>query len=538
MTSTASATTTPLAVPARGAADRRFEVIALAMYAIVIVLVSAFHEPWKDETQTWRLAIDSDGIAALARNARYEGHPLLFHILLQAIGHLSRAWWAAVAVHVIIACAAAWVLLRYSPFSRLEKALLLAGNCFLYEYAVIVRPYGLGMLLAFASCAAWTAERRRPALVVALLVLLANTSALGFLLALTAGGAYAIDWFVGADARWHMTGRRAAIAALCLAVAAGTVWLVVRQVTPPADAAYRGEGAAEAAGVSLWNIASSLTIPLRAFVPIDRIDEGTVLWNNWILNPQTRVMLAVLVLLSLAMIVVGCLVAMRRLAALALYLVGTLGFVSFLYLFLFGYTRHHGHLVIVWIMAAWLARVGPATPWPSMMGSLAARAQRWAPRLFVVSLLPMIVGAAEHVIGDLARPFSDARQVAAFLRARSLGDAPLIAVSRSDAQTVGALLDRPVLYPSDGRTGTFAVWGNSKANNVTSAEIRQAEDSLLARGCQVVLLATMDRDLPADLVPTARLIYETRTRPMSGNRYHVWLKSATPSARCPAPSPI
>ena len=520
-----------------GSTTRRFDAIALAIFAVVVGLVSSLHEPWKDETQTWRLAIDSDGIAALAYNARYEGHPLLFHILLQTIGHLSRAWWAAMAVHVIIACAAAWVLLRYSPFSRLEKALLLAGNFFLYEYAVIVRPYGLGMLLALASCAAWTAERRRPALVVVLLFLLANTSALGLLLALTAGGAYAIDWFVGADARWHVTGRRAAITAFCLAIAAGTVWLVVRQVLPPADAAYTGEGMAKANGTSLWDIASSLTIPLRAFVPVDRIDDGTVLWNSWILAPRSRVTLAVTVLFSLATIVIGCLITMRRIAALALYLVGTLGFVLFFHLFLFGYTRHHGHLVIVWIMAAWLARVGPATPWPAPLRSLAARAERWAPRLFVVSLLPMIAGAAEHAIGDVARPFSDARQVAEFLRANMLGDAPLIAVSRSDAQTVSALLDRPVFYPSDGRTGTFAVWGNSKANHVTSAEIRQAEDSLLARGCQVVLLATMNDDLPADLVPTVRLIYETRTRPMSGNRYHIWLKSATPSARCPALSP-
>jgi len=72
----------------------RFVWTTLAIYVAFVSIVSAFHEPWKDETQTWRLAIDSHGIRALAHNARYEGHPLLFHVMVQALGHLSRSWWA------------------------------------------------------------------------------------------------------------------------------------------------------------------------------------------------------------------------------------------------------------------------------------------------------------------------------------------------------------------------------------------------------------------------------------------------------------
>src|SRR5437899_2476190 len=76
--------------------DRSFERITLLVFAVYASVLSALHEPWKDETQTWRLAIDTHGIRELAWNARYEGHPLLFHLMLQALGHLSRSWWAAV----------------------------------------------------------------------------------------------------------------------------------------------------------------------------------------------------------------------------------------------------------------------------------------------------------------------------------------------------------------------------------------------------------------------------------------------------------
>ena len=53
----------------------RFVWTVLAIFTAFVSIVSAFHEPWKDETQAWRLAIDSDGIRQLAHNARYEGHP-------------------------------------------------------------------------------------------------------------------------------------------------------------------------------------------------------------------------------------------------------------------------------------------------------------------------------------------------------------------------------------------------------------------------------------------------------------------------------
>ena len=140
--------------------SRRFELLVLVLFAAAISIVSAFHEPWKDETQAWRLAIDSHGLRALVYNARYEGHPVLWHVLLQLVGHVSRSWWAVAVVHVAIACAAAWLVLRHARFSRLQKVLLVFGYFPAYEYAVVARPYGLGMMLAFAACLAWTAPRR------------------------------------------------------------------------------------------------------------------------------------------------------------------------------------------------------------------------------------------------------------------------------------------------------------------------------------------------------------------------------------------
>jgi len=63
----------------------------------------------------------------------------------------------------IAACAgAALLLLRRGPFPTWQKALFLAGAYPFYEYAVICRPFGIGMLLLFAVAALFPRRFTRP----------------------------------------------------------------------------------------------------------------------------------------------------------------------------------------------------------------------------------------------------------------------------------------------------------------------------------------------------------------------------------------
>ncbi|MEO6528332.1 MAG: hypothetical protein ABIP93_17055 [Gemmatimonadaceae bacterium] len=516
----------------RGEGSARFELVVLGLFATFVTVLSALHEPWNGETQSWRLAIDSNGIVELFRNARYEGHPLLFHALLQLVGHLSRSWWAAAALHVVIACAAVFVILRYAPFSRLEKVLVVAGYFPAYEYSVLVREYGLGMLLAFAACAAWTAPRRRPALAILFLILLANTSVLGFLIALTAAGTFACEWLSVEVRDGRLRGRTMAIAAGCLLLAAVTVWIVVRQILPPSDAAWKGDGSV-GGGASLWKIGWGLTIPLRALVPLAKVGEGTVHWNRWLLEPTTRIWLLADMAASLALIAAGCLIVVRRWSGLLFLLVSIVGLSLFFVLFVEGSARHYGHLVLAWIMAVWLSRSGPATSWPDALKPVLDRATRWAPRLLAISLIPMVLATAEFATADAEGTFYDAKHVADVLRERGLSQVPIIGIARSDAQAVGALLDRPVVFP-DGTRGTFVVWGNAETANPPLAQIQATLDTELARACQVVVIGVAEHSFPEELLPTLRLIYQTPRRSMSRDHFRVFVKSAPASARCPA----
>jgi hypothetical protein len=512
----------------------RFVRIVLAIYAAFVSIVSAFHEPWKDETQAWRLAIDSNGICQLAHNARYEGHPLLFHVMVQALGHLSRSWWAVAALHVVIATLAAWLVLRYAPFTRLQKVLLVFGYWMAYEYAVVVRPYGLGLALAFAACVAWTAPRRRTGWTIVFLALLANTTPMGTLLAMTLALGFGVDW------AWPDEGRQRPSRRTVLAggIAAAVVTIVVLYVTaaqmkPPADAAYKGEPVAVTA-FSKWDLGALPTTELRALVPVVHVTGAEVEWNHWVLRPESRGQLAALLLASLAAIALGGILASRRRVALLVFLVGTSGYLIF-FAFLFpGSAHHHGYLFAVWVLGAWLAWGGAASRWPTVLQRWSERFEPERSRILTLSLVLPVVAMLEVAGGDLAGPFADARRVADVIRAHGLQNAPIVALARSEGQAVGAFLDRPVLYPLEGKTRTYVVWGGPASYRRMVQATDSAVTQLLTRECEVVVLSAPGRDVSVATASRAKALYTTPFPPMSDDRYRVWVAKAPPSPRCPS----
>jgi len=503
----------------------------LALYVGLVSTVSAFHEAWKDETQAWRLAIDSHGLQALARNARYEGHPLLFHVMVQTLGHLSQSWWAIATLHVIIASLAAWIVLRYAPFTRLQKVLFVFGYWAAYEYAVVVRPYGLGMMLAFAACVAWSARPRRTVWAAVFLVLLANTTAMGTLLAMTVALAFGVDWVWPDGGRARPTRRSFLIGGSAAAVATALVlYVAVVQITPPPDAGYKGE-VREPMQLSTWDVAAIPTVELRALVPVVRYEDG-VQWNRWVLKPESKATLGALLLASLAALALGAVIASRRRMALVFFLVGTTGYLLFFGLFFPGTAHHHGYLFIVWALGAWLAWSDAPTVWRGSLQRLSGFLETKRRRLFTLSLVLPVVATIELAVADLFTPFADARHVANILRAEGLQNATIIAIVRSHAQAVGAFLDRAVLYPHEGIERRFVVWGAESPYRETVRSADSALTARLTRECRVVLIASPSKDVPTSIATRARLIYTTPRRPMSGDRYRVWVATAPDPVRC------
>ena len=214
------------AVPTRhgktGVAQRFWYVPVLAAYAAVVAYAVFHHEPWFDEAQAWLVARDCDLGALCTSELRYEGHPVLWYLILkmaiachlpyEAIGYLSGA----------IAVVGMGILLAKSPFPKPLAALLPFTFFLCYQYAVIARSYVLLPALLFAIAILSHGRWEKPIRWVVPLMLLANVSSHAFLIA----GGIMLVHTVELAFRWRRldsASRKRQIAALSLYAVAALV---------------------------------------------------------------------------------------------------------------------------------------------------------------------------------------------------------------------------------------------------------------------------------------------------------------------------
>ena len=145
------------------------------VYVVVIVVTARHHEMFRDEVRALSIAREGDSFLAMVRNL-HEGHPVLWYLLLRAAYNVFGSPLVLPVLSGIIAAAAVALMLRYSPLAPGQKALLSFGVFFIYEYSVMSRNYGLGVLILFIMAATYSWRFAHPIRWGLLLALLANTS--------------------------------------------------------------------------------------------------------------------------------------------------------------------------------------------------------------------------------------------------------------------------------------------------------------------------------------------------------------------------
>lgn len=67
--------------------DKVKEVVTIIVYAVITFCCVYFHEQWKDEAQSWLLAKNLNFVE-LINQMKYEGHPLLWYIIIMPFAKL------------------------------------------------------------------------------------------------------------------------------------------------------------------------------------------------------------------------------------------------------------------------------------------------------------------------------------------------------------------------------------------------------------------------------------------------------------------
>ena len=122
--------------------------IVLAIYTAGLIVISCFHELTFDESQAWLIAKCASYKEILTYIPHYEGHPPLWHLILSVFAKNGVPVDLSLkAVNITFSTAAMALLIFRSPFPKVVRFILPFTYYFFYQYGVIVRPYGLMLLV-------------------------------------------------------------------------------------------------------------------------------------------------------------------------------------------------------------------------------------------------------------------------------------------------------------------------------------------------------------------------------------------------------
>jgi hypothetical protein len=455
--------------------EARLSAVLVITIAFILVGFAAIsrHEPWGDELQAWLIARHSGSLAELFHNMRYEGHPPLWYLLLYGVTRVTVDPAGMQILHVAIGAAAVFVFARFAPFSALQKCLFAFGYFPLYEYGVISRSYGLGLLVLFGFCAAFRAgsNKNYPLLAVLLAVLVqTNVYQVMIAAALVLGMFFEVGGFRGLRGFFEVrTGERLA----AIAILAASVVSVAIVMAPPAD-----RGAAFDWRLHDEPVAIALSSVWNGYVPLPPLTVQ--FWNHNVL--ETGWLTAVL---SCALLGLSVFVLARKPMAAVVYVAGTAAMVAFTGLLYYGSVRHYGHTFVLFVAALWIAERLPESPGPRA---------RWSSTLFTVLLVVHVAAAAVAVSVDWAHPFSRGRDAAALLRERGLADRFIAGDIDNAIIPVGAFLEQEIYFLQGERMGSFVLWdtGRFATDPATFPDLVRAKAAERGEDIVVIMNRTID----------------------------------------------
>jgi hypothetical protein len=355
-----------------------FSCLVTGIYFLVALAGMLHHTMWRDEHQAWLIARDAHSLAQLFHNLRYEGNPALWHLLLFAVTRFTTNPAYMQALHLLIACGFVFIFNRYCPIAAIYKILFTFGYFSLYEYAIISRSYGLGVLLTFIACALYKHRTAHYLLLWLSLGLLANVTVYGVIISLGLGGVLLLDYFLPAREP-QTTGPNSsgtgnskvaiqfwAGLTIYVLLATGALW----QILPSKDNTFPAPMAETWLDYPRWLHVLSRLFTTYFYVPNPAeihfwntnafFDDGAFKESGeWPWLPAHPTYLWCWAVAPGLLFVLGMVMFLDQPLVLLLYAGSTLALLAVYYYTGLFHERYCGHLLIVLLVCCWLAEYYP-----------------------------------------------------------------------------------------------------------------------------------------------------------------------------------
>lgn len=152
----------------------KINILITLFYAIISFILISFHEPWRDEAQSWLIVRDLK-FTEIIQQLKYEGHFMLWYIILLPFAKLGFPYITINIISWIISVISTWLIVSKAPFKSWFKILFVFSMPMIYLYPSISRCYCLIPLSISLIAITYKNRKSNPILYILAIVLLINT---------------------------------------------------------------------------------------------------------------------------------------------------------------------------------------------------------------------------------------------------------------------------------------------------------------------------------------------------------------------------
>jgi hypothetical protein len=407
--------------------NKFFVLISFLLFCSVAVFGISIHEMWRDELDVWLVCLGSDSIGEMFFINRNNGHPSLWYLIIYFVKYLSSNVLVMQVLHVGIAAVSVYGILRYAPFSQFVKLLFCTSYFVFYEYTIVCRAYGLGIMLMIVALILLNSHFKYKKLsLLFALVLLSHTSIWGLIMAMSMMGAFVLEHIY----KYRKNLKDVSLIFLPVLVFVLSATLSIYDIKPT-DTAVMPFTYVDGWDVQRFIFANaSIT---HAFFP--NVDF------TWYYFPGVFILILTIVYVR------------KNMLSSLLIIISMLGFFGFLYLTGKGDLRYLGNIFIIPFLALWINEKSPI--------------KRGNSRLLVESLFLLVlfvslvyqsyVGISSY-IKDYKLPFSYTYELSKVIEDNDFDGVPVLGTIDFLITPLAAFVDNPIFVMENKREQKHMIW--------------------------------------------------------------------------------
>lgn len=465
--------------------------IFTGIFLILSVFLIVNHELWADEMRAWNIGSASNSVTELISSLRAsEGHPYLWSGLLYFISHYIVDNPEAMKVlHLAISVTTVFLILKYAPFNKILRVMLIFGYFFFYEYSIISRNYSIGILFMIVFCILYRNKYKNLVVLSIVLFFLGLGNIYSFMISII------LFLYLLFEIILERNNRPNRLNKLHLSIASiimlGSIFFMYWQLGSQMKSNVMGPSIFSIFSKNFISehIKSIAIIPkaiIKSYLPVPNFI--LTFWEtNIIFDFLSNINFILVYILGAILFVVPLFFLKKK--VLFLYIMGNLP-VAIIPIFVWqGSLRHYGHHFIILIACIWISCLKPEENY--LIKNREKFSQKLMNWFLIICLASSLIGSGVAYYYDYKYPFSSAKDAANYITSEfNVDELIIIGYHFHPAETIAGYLNKELYYPhsiEENKFSKFVNWPKMHGSYDINLPIRSAYKFLL-EGKEVLLI--------------------------------------------------